>query len=51
MMHSDGISQRLKADWEALTSQTPEDFLETAIGEWGRLTDDATIVLVFDENQ
>jgi hypothetical protein len=50
-MHSDGISQRLKADWEALTSQEPEDFLANAIDEWGRLTDDATMVLVFAENK
>ena len=51
LMHSDGISQRLKADWEVLTSQKPEDFLEAAVDEWGRLTDDATIVLVFDEDE
>jgi serine phosphatase RsbU (regulator of sigma subunit) len=46
LMNSDGVTQSFRMSWEDITSQAPEAALGTALDRWGRLTDDATIVLV-----
>jgi serine phosphatase RsbU (regulator of sigma subunit) len=45
VLYSDGISQRFRVSWEALLGDF-ESVLEDAADEWGRMTDDATIVAV-----
>ena len=45
LLYSDGVSSRLAAKWDSVAPE-PEVFITSAIDQWGRLTDDATIVVV-----
>ena len=47
LMHSDGVSQRMTMDWQQIATVPTDDLLRTALAEWGRATDDATLVLAF----
>jgi hypothetical protein len=46
LMYSDGISQRFRVDWASIMTNSPEELVQDAVKQWGRLTDDATVVLV-----
>ena len=47
VMHSDGISSRMKPEWKPLANlEAREAYLDAAMAEWGRSTDDATLVMI-----
>ena len=44
LLFSDGINQRFKAGWSEIVAD-PAQFVVDAVQEWGRQTDDATVVV------
>lgn len=45
LLYSDGVSHRISANWDAIAPD-PGNFIPRALDQWGRLTDDATMVVV-----
>jgi hypothetical protein len=45
ILHSDGISARFRLDELVVSGQTLNELAETILTQWGRATDDATVVI------